>query len=239
MFTLALPKGKLGQESLALLDKIGWPGAGIDPDARVLVREFPQASKKYIFCRPTDVPTLVEYGAADAGMVGKDTLLEAGANVYELVDLQFGYCRLVLAVPAAWLRPEELASPEKMDLAGFCQRWGQFRVATKFPRVAQAFFREEGIPAEVIKLHGNIELAPRVGLAQGIVDLVATGKTLRDNQLVAVRTIHESTARLIANRVSYRLQYQKVQELVEALKKALAAVGDPGPSQGEGRIQNG
>lgn len=225
MLTLALPKGKLGQESLALLAKIGWPGAGIDPDARALVHEFPEANKKYIFCRPTDVPTLVEYGAADVGMVGKDTLLEASANVYELVDLQFGYCRLVLAVPAAFLGREELACPERIDLLSFCQRWGQFRVATKFPRLAQAFFREQGIPAEVIKLHGNIELAPRVGLAQGIVDLVATGKTLRDNHLIAVRTIHESTARLIVNRVSYRLKYHQVQELVEALKKALAAAG--------------
>ncbi|WP_258358508.1 ATP phosphoribosyltransferase [Moorella sulfitireducens (nom. illeg.)] len=212
MLTLALPKGKLGDDAIQLLAKAGFPVKGIATETRQLVFSFPAEGVRYIICRPTDVPTYVEHGAADLGIVGKDTLAEAGADVFELVDLGFGYCRFVVAAPRR--RWEEAGHSLETLLTG------SRRVATKFPRVAAAFFRERGLPVEIIKLHGNIELAPLVGLADLIVDIVSTGRTLKENDLVEVTGIFPSTARLIANRVSYRINYQRLRPVIEALKAA-------------------
>ncbi|MDN5348190.1 MAG: phosphoribosyltransferase [Clostridia bacterium] len=211
--TFALPKGKLSGKTLELLHTIGLPLDGVETEGRQLVFTFPEEELRYIICRPTDIPTYVEYGAADLGIVGKDTIEEAGADVFELVDLKFGYCRFVVA-----------ALREKWEQAGSLEEllaMGHRRVATKFPRVAANFFRNQGLQVEIIKLHGNIELAPQVGLADLIVDIVSTGRTLRENDLVEVAPIFPATARLIANRVSYRLKHRQLAEMAAKMRAAV------------------
>lgn len=206
VLTVALPKGKLYDDSVDLLHAAGLYTKGLKEDSRKLVFHHEKERVKYIICRPTDIPTFVEYGAADIGIVGKDTIVEQDKDVVELVDLRFGYCRFVVALPEAVAKGR--------DLTQFNHR----RVATKFPKVAEAFFRDKGMQVEVIKLHGNIELAPAVGLADMIVDIVSTGRTLKENQLVAVEEIFHATGRLIANRVSYRMKHQRIQPLVERVR---------------------
>ena len=204
---IALPKGKLGQGALDIFSQVGFPSENVDTEGRKLAYDFPMEKVKYLICRPTDIPTYVEYGAADIGIVGKDSLEESGADVFELVDLVFGYCRFVIAVPQAVV--EGIKDAKDFDLSFF----NNARVATKFPNVAKKYFREKGIQVEVLKLHGNIELAPSVGLADLIVDIVSTGKTLKENNLIAVEEMFEATARLIANRVSYRIKNAIIQDL--------------------------
>ncbi|MDD4588061.1 MAG: ATP phosphoribosyltransferase [Heliobacteriaceae bacterium] len=205
--TIALPKGKLFPDALDLLATAGLWTAGLRADTRKLVIEYPPERLKYIICRPTDIPTYVEYGAADLGIAGKDTIVEQDKDVVELVDLRFGFCRFVVALPEEAFQGRDLT------------QFNHGRVATKFPRVAAAFFREQGMQVEVIKLHGNIELAPVVGLADLIVDIVSTGRTLRENRLVAGAEIFQATARLIANRVAYRLKHQRLQPLVACVRE--------------------
>ncbi len=217
--TIALPKGKLGNEALELLAKIGLPAEGLVTESRTLLFDYPEAGIRYIICRPTDIPTYVEHGAADLGIVGKDTIVEAGADIFELVDLKFGKCRFVVALPEATLN--KYSKQGKFDLRVL----NKGRVATKFPKVAEDFFASQGIQVEVIKLHGNIEFAPRVGLSEMIVDIVSTGRTLRENGLVAVQNIFEATARLIANRVSYRMKYARLNEISGKLRQILAQEG--------------
>lgn len=214
--TIALPKGKLGETAVELIGRIGLPTSGLKTDSRTLMFDYPEANLRYIICRPTDIPTYVEYGAADLGIVGKDTIVEAKADVFELVDLKFGKCRFVVAVPESML-----ASYVKENGGFDLSRLNNNRVATKFPRVAEDFFAGLGMQMEVIKLHGNIELAPRVGLAEMIVDIVSTGKTLRENGLVAVEDIFEATARLIANRVSYRMKNDRLTDIVARLRQVI------------------
>lgn len=209
---MALPKGKLGEESVSFLRRAGLPAGGLEMEARRLVYEYPAQGVTYIICRPADVPTYVEYGAADLGIAGKDVLVESGAQVLELADLEFGHCRFVAAVPRSRLEDGRL-----YDLAAMNHR----RVATKFPRITEDFFRGQGVQVEIIKLHGNIELAPQVGLADMIVDIVSTGQTLAENDLVPVAEIFPATARLVANRVSFQLKYQRVQEILRALEETL------------------
>ncbi len=209
--TIALPKGKLLADSVRLLVGAGIDCTAIDKDSRKLAYEFPADAVKCIICRPTDIPTYVEYGAADIGFVGKDTIMEENKDVAELLDLKFGYCRFVVAVPEERLS----GGLERFDLHSFNHK----RVATKFPRVAQTFFAAKGMQVGVIKLHGNIELAPRVGLAEMIVDIVSTGKTLRQNRLKEVEQLLEATTRMIANRVSYRMKYARIQSLQERLRE--------------------
>ncbi|MDK2820776.1 MAG: phosphoribosyltransferase [Clostridia bacterium] len=218
VITLALPKGRMGKEALQLLERAGLPVEGVETEARQLSFSFPEEGVRYLICRPTDVPTYAEYGAADLGIVGKDTLVEAETDVFELVDLGFGYCRFVVAAPRQ--RWEEVNQSLETLMAN------SYRVATKFPRVATAFFREKGVSIEVVKLHGNIELAPQVGLADLIVDIVSTGRTLKENDLVEVASIFSSTARLIANRVSFRFNYQRLLPVVEAIKQAVGQWGE-------------
>lgn len=206
--TIAIPKGALFGESVDLLRKSGFRCTELTSDSRKLLFIDHEDEAKYIICRPTDIPTFVEYGAADLGLVGKDTIVEQRKDVYELLDLKYGYCRFVVAVPQAMapLNWEQMA---------------QKRVATKFPRVAENFFREKGLQVEVIKLHGNIELAPIVGLSEMIVDIVSTGRTLRENNLVEVEEIFKSTARLIANRASLRLKRERINPLMENMRQAV------------------
>lgn len=214
--TIALPKGKLGCDAVELLAQTGMPYRGLDVDGRKLLYEYEKEKIRYIICRPTDVPTYVEYGSADLGIVGKDTIVESNKDLFELVDLKFGYCRFVVALPSE-LAHQLLKEDGTVNL----DILNRGRVATKFPRVAENYFTSKGMQVEIIKLHGNIELAPMVGLSDMIVDIVSTGKTLKENNLVAVAEIFHATARLVANRVSYRIKSQEVERVVEAFRVAL------------------
>lgn len=211
--TIALPKGKLLTDSLEALTKAGIECREVSEESRKLLFPLEDAEAQIIICRPTDIPTYVEHGAADIGFVGKDTLLEENRDVAELLDLKFGYCRFVVAMPEESV-PARLPDG-RYDLSVLNHQ----RVATKFPRVAEEFFRQQGMQIVPIKLHGNIELAPRVNLAEMIVDIVSTGTTLRQNHLVEVAPILEATTRLIANRVAYRMKYQRINELAEKLRE--------------------
>jgi ATP phosphoribosyltransferase len=166
---------------------------------------------RFITTRPTDVPTYVEAGAADIGIVGKDVLLERAPDVYEVLDLGFGPCRMIYATPAG-------EDPTRDAI----ERLGAVRVATKYPNCAVAHFAATGRQAEVVKVNGSVELAPLVGLAHGIVDLTATGTTLRANDLVEREEIFRSSARLIVNRASYTLRASQVDTLVARLERASA-----------------
>jgi ATP phosphoribosyltransferase len=204
--TIALCKGNLLKPTCELFRRMALPTEGVTEESRHMVFTFPEAKIKYIMCRPTDVPTYVEQGAADLGIVGKDIIVEQGQDAYEMIDLGFGYCRFVVA------GPEKLAGISVKEL-------NYKRVATKFPVVADNFFRDQGLQVEIVKLHGNVELAPIMGLADVIVDLVSTGRTLKENQLAELAPIMDSTARLICNRVSYRTKYDQIQPLLDELTK--------------------
>jgi ATP phosphoribosyltransferase len=203
---LAIPRGALWGETLDALDRIGVDTAEMRGDSRSLI--FDANGISLVTMRPSDVPTYVESGAADLGITGKDVLLEhTDRIVYEILDLGYGACRMVLAGRTG---DESLGETER--------RLGGMRIATKYPRIAERFFEETGRQAEVIEVKGSVELAPLVGLADGIVDLVATGRTLEENGLEIREEIASSTARLVANRVSHKLRATEVDDLVERLR---------------------
>lgn len=204
--TLAIPTGRLFPEAVALLQRLRLLDA--PPPERALVLPGPEGGR-ILVAKPLDILTYVEHGAADAGIVGQDLLLEQEADVYELADLGFGACRAVVAVPAG----------REALLAGSAP----LRVATRYPRVTARFFEQARRPVEVIVLHGALELAPQAGLADAIVDLVMTGRTLRANRLVEVAEVFRSTARLVVNRVSLRLKAPGVRALLEAVAPAVQA----------------
>lgn len=204
MLTIALPKGRMLAGLKAMLERAGLDVGEIDAADRRLMLNGDEV--RFLICRAADVPTFVEYGAADVGIAGKDVLWETGHDVAELLDLEIGRCDMVVAVPRS-------SGIERVTQLGF-----NSRVATKYPRVAARYFREQGIQVDVIPLHGNIELAPLVGLAEAVVDLTETGRTLRENGLTPIATIGVSTARLIANRVRYKLRYEQIEGLVSALR---------------------
>lgn len=202
--TIALSKGKLlaGAESL-------WHKAGLPfPAAEGRKLVVPLAGLRFLFVKDMDVPTYVEYGVADCGVAGRDVLLESDSEVYEPLDLGFGRCRLVVARPRG----------SGLDY----RRAATIRVATKYPKVATAHFLERGVSAEIVKLHGSVELAPGLGLADCIVDVVETGRTLEENGLESVETVADSSARLIVNRASYHARRSAVAGLMSALQGAVA-----------------
>ncbi|HZS14476.1 MAG TPA: ATP phosphoribosyltransferase [Candidatus Dormibacteraeota bacterium] len=203
---IALPNGTLLQGACDLLREAGV--ADLQPgmfDEALLVEN---GGMEFVKTRPTDVPVYVEMGACDAGVVGKDMLWESARDCYEIVDLRFGGCRLVLA------------APEKSLLAR--GQWPpSLRVATKYPQAARAFFDRIGVAAELIKLHGSIELAPATGLADAVLDITATGRTLRANRLVEVAEAGRSTARLIVNQASIKTRAAEVNELASALRRVV------------------
>jgi ATP phosphoribosyltransferase len=203
--TLALPKGRLLDGALALLREIGVDG--VEAESRRLIFTDPRRGLRMLFLKPADIPAYVTYGAADLGIVGKDILLEQEPDVYEPLDLGFGFCRLVVAEPRElWERDD----PSK---------WSWVRVATKYPRMAERYFSDRGVQVEIVRLDGSIELAPLVGLAERIVDLVQSGETLRANGLVEVAEIARSTARVIVNRASMKTEYAAVTELIDELRR--------------------
>ena len=207
--TIALPKGRMQHQALALLAQIGYGRDADDPsdsDApRRLVIPGAAGRVSYLLAKPGDVPIYVEYGVADLGVVGEDVLRESGRDVYEPLRLPFGHCRLVVA---GWA--DRAPRPLRLE--------PNPRVATKYPNLARTYFQGRGISAEIITLSGSVELAPVVGLADLIVDLVETGNTLRAHGLAELRTIMESQACLIANRASYRLKAAPMTELIERLR---------------------
>ena len=205
--TIAIPKGRILQESVALFSKIGIDCGELLSDTRKLVFENAEQRMRYMIVRATDVPTYVEYGCADLGIVGKDTLLEQEKDLYEPLDLKFGYCRLMVAEPAG------LASADDPS------RWSNIRIATKYPHVTEKYFAAKGVQVELIKLYGSIELAPLVGLSERIVDLVSTGETLRQNGLVEVETIAHITTRLIVNRASLKTRHKRITEIIQGLEQ--------------------
>lgn len=206
--TIALPKGKLFNPAADMLARAGYTVDGLSENSRKLVLTNEALKVHFIITKPVDLPTYVEYGAADIGIIGKDVLVEENKDVYELLDLKFGFCRMMAAVPRA-LKQEKFGD------------YAHMRAATKFPRIAEQFFNDMGIQMEIIKLNGSIELGPMVGLADMIVDLVETGRTLRENDLVEVATILPSTARFIANRVSYKMKFDRIKAIVDSLKTIL------------------
>ncbi len=203
--TIALPKGKMFKKAVELLAKCGYTAENISEDSRLLIIANEEQKVRFIITKAVDLPTYVECGAADIGIIGKDVLLEDPKDVYELLDLGYGVCRLMMAIPEANLK-ESL------------QEYTNMRVATKYPYVAKQFFDAQGLQMEIIKLNGSIELAPMVGVADLIVDVVETGTTLKANKLVEICSIHDSTARLIANRVSFRMKFEQLNALVKSLE---------------------
>jgi ATP phosphoribosyltransferase len=204
MITVALSKGKLLGPTLALLRKAGITNGDLSEESRRLVFPCPQTDTTLLIVRASDVPTYVEYGAADVGVVGKDMLLEQDRDVYEPADLKFGACRISVAA----LRGQELR--DRLS--------SKIRVATKYPNITERYFNQKGIPVEIIKLYGSIELAPLVGLADRIVDLVSSGRTLKAHNLVEVEIIAASTARLIVNRASLKMKHGSITSLIDTLK---------------------
>jgi len=205
---IALPKGRLMEEGVELFSRMGYDLSTMLGPSRRLIFPFLQNGLVFLIVRAQDVPTYVEYGAADMGIVGKDVLLEGDYDLYEPLDLGFGYCRMVVAQPVGM----ELDPKERVGL----------RVATKYPRIAGSHYHSKGMTVEIIKLYGSVELAPLAGLAHQIVDLVSTGKTLRENRLEEVETVAEITARLVVNRAGLKTKFQALDELISAMETTLA-----------------
>jgi ATP phosphoribosyltransferase len=203
VITVAISRGRLLNEAAGLLKRAGFSISGISNGSRKLIFEYPKEGIKILIIRPTDVPAYVEYGAADCGIVGKDTLIEDKYDLYEPLDLQIGKCKLVIAARKGF----DFSSTRIL------------RVATKYPKIAREYFAKKGISAEIVKLYGSVELAPIVGLSDVIVDLTATGETLRKNKLVAIETIADITARFVVNRVSMKVKSNEIKELIRRLKE--------------------
>ncbi|MFC4636936.1 ATP phosphoribosyltransferase [Deinococcus hohokamensis] len=201
--TLALPKGRILEEAVTLLARAGLP-LTLPEKSRALRHEFPGVT--VLELRNQDVPVYVDLGVADAGIVGKDVLLESGRQIYEPVDLRFAGCRLSL------IREVGASGPIG-------------RVGTKYPRAAREYLNARGIPAEIVKLSGNIELAALTGLADAVIDLVQTGSTLRANHLEEVDVLFHSTARLVVNRAALKLRRERLRPVIERLREL---VGEPG-----------
>jgi len=205
--TVAFPKGKLLDETLPLFEQVGLYHPGLADPGRRLLFENPQGDR-FLVVRAADVPPYVEHGGADLGVAGLDVLNEYPDELYQPVDLGVGYCRMCVA------------RPKGADLDA--RPGTRLRVATKYPRVAGTHFAARGVTVEIIKLYGSMELAPLVGMADCIVDLVSTGATLRENGLEEVETIWASTARLVVNRVSMKMKHGRIGPLIEGLAKLAA-----------------
>ena len=207
MLTIALPKGRLGNQALRLLNKSVDGLDKLDLSSRKLVLSIPKKSLRFILVKPSDVPTYVEYGAADIGIAGKDSLLEAQSKVYEVLDLGFGKCKMVIA-----------GFPDKKD------SWinkAHRRVSTKYPNIAKNYFTSIGENVEIIRLNGSVELGPIVGLSDVIVDIVESGKTLKENGLVVLEEICDISARLVVNRVSLKTKKNDMTWLIDSIEKVL------------------
>ncbi|NLX77099.1 MAG: ATP phosphoribosyltransferase [Clostridiaceae bacterium] len=210
--TMALSKGRLAELSIELLEKAGIDCTELKQKSRKLIFTDEKNKIRFFLAKPADVPTYVEYGAADIGIVGKDTLLEEGRNLYEVLNLKFAACKMCVAGPK--------------ELEGRMDSLTITRVATKYPEVAKEYFRHKRRESiEIIKLSGSVELAPLVGLSEVIVDLVETGRTLKENGLVVLDTIADISARLIVNRVSMKMESERISSLINNLRKEIERNG--------------
>lgn len=207
--TFALAKGRLAKKTLALLEQIGITCEEMkDPDTRKLIFVNEELKMKFFLSKATDVPTYVEYGAADIGVVGKDTILEEGRNLYEVMDLGFGKCRMCVCGPAS---ARELLKKNEI-----------IRVASKYPVIAKDYFNNrKHQTVEIIKLNGSVELAPIVGLSEVIVDIVETGSTLRENGLEVLEEVCPLSARIVVNQVSLKMENERIHKLLEDLNRLI------------------
>ncbi len=201
--TIAMPKGRIFDEAAQLLKKIGYDFTDVE-ESRKLILEFPEYKMRLMLAKPMDVVTYVEYGAADCGIAGKDVLLEQDRDVYEVLDLEISPC--YLAVAGLPDKPLSKVAP---------------KIATKYPRIASEYFREQGEQIEIIPLNGSIELAPLIGLTDRIVDIVSSGRTLRENGLVEYEEIEDITSRFIVNPVSYRIKSQVIDPIITDLSEQI------------------
>ena len=207
--TFALAKGRLAKQTLGLLEQIGITCEEMkDPDTRKLLFVNEDLKVKFFLAKASDVPTYVEYGAADIGVVGKDTILEEGRNLYEVMDLNLGKCRMCVCGPAS---ARELLKRNEI-----------IRVATKYPNIAKDYFHsQKNQTVEIVKLNGSVELAPIVGLSEVIVDIVETGTTLRENGLEVLEEICPLSARIVVNQVSLKMEHQRIRELLNDLNELI------------------
>lgn len=203
--SIALPKGRMTEDAVVLFKRAGISNEVLKDVSRKLIIEDNKNAIKFMLVKPMDVPTYVEHGAADLGICGKDILLEQKKDLYEVLDLKFGFCRMVVAGP-----------PNVKD--SFLTNK---RVATKFPNVAEEFFKKKGENVEIIKLNGSVELAPIVGLSEVIVDIVETGRTLKENGLVVIEEIFSSTARLIVNKASMKTKSERIKDIILKLREVI------------------
>lgn len=206
--TIALPKGRLADLTLELLEKAGIECKTTDLKSRKLIIEDDENFVRFFMAKPSDVPVYVEYGVADLGVVGKDTLMEESRDLYEVLNLGFGACKMAVAGPA--------------ELMGKLDSIPNKRVATKYPKVARDYFelvKKESI--EVIKLNGSVELAPLVGLSEVIVDIVESGRTLKENNLVVLEEICDISARLVVNKVSMKMKNDRIKDIISSMRKEL------------------
>lgn len=201
MISIALPKGRLGNKAYKLLEQSGYTVSELMDESRKLVFENPESGVRYFLVKPSDVPIYVEYGAADIGVVGKDILLESGADVYELLDLGIGKCTMCVAAK------EDYAEDNSRPVV----------VATKFPNIARKYYMDTNREIEVIKLYGSIELAPLLGMSDVIVDIVETGTTLKENHLKVFERIFPVSARLIAGKAAYKFKEKEINEIVKRI----------------------
>lgn len=203
MLNVALPKGRLGEKVYDMFEKAGFECPSIKEPGRKLIFENPEAGVRYFWVKPSDVPVYVERGAADIGVAGKDILLEYEPDIYELLDLNLGKCRMAVAAPK-----------------GFRDNYRRtLRVATKFSNIARNYYNSLGRDIDIVHLNGSIEIAPILGLTDVIVDIVETGETLRENNLEVYETVVPISARLIANKSGYRFKSEQIENLTENLRK--------------------
>ncbi len=211
--TIALAKGRLAELSMDIFEQIGIDCSEMKEKSRKLIFTDRVNKLKFIMVKASDVPTYVEYGAADIGIVGKDTLLEEGRNLYEMVNLKLGACKMVVAGPK--------------ELKGKLDALNNKRVATKYVRIARDYFQiEKNQTIEIIKLNGSVELAPLVGLSEVIVDIVESGRTLKENGLAVLEEICDISARLVINRVSMKMERRRIMDIVEKIKSYMAETGE-------------
>ncbi|MBR5242544.1 MAG: ATP phosphoribosyltransferase [Clostridia bacterium] len=205
MINIALPKGRLGEKVYAMFERAGYPCPPIKENNRKLIFENEEAGVRYFWVKPSDVSIYVERGAADIGVAGKDILLEYEPEIYELLDLNIGKCRMAVAAPR--------------DFYDDNQR--TLKVATKFANIASRYYASKGRDIDIIKLNGSIEIAPILGLSDVIVDIVETGTTLKENDLDVIETVSPISARLIANKASFKFKTQEIEKIAASMKREI------------------
>ncbi|MDE7365539.1 MAG: ATP phosphoribosyltransferase [Ruminococcus sp.] len=201
---IALTKGRLEKDTVALLEKLGFDCTAVHEKGRKLILPVPDANMEVVLAKANDVITYVEHGVCDMGVVGKDTIMEMKGKFFELVDLGFGKCRFALATKKGY---------------DFYRGYGVKTIATKYPNVARSFFEKKGMDTEIIKIEGSVELAPLLSLADGIVDIVETGTTLKENGLEVIEDVAPVSARLIVNTVSLKMRHAEIERLITLIEE--------------------